>query len=185
MFRLKNKAMAIIASAALSASLGLAACGSASSATSSTTSSTESTTSVASAAKEGSTAAKYSFARAWVGMSGNAVMYYYEDAAQQTGAVLIYHQDASTYEQWIGRMTTSAEGQVTITDTESNTTISFAITSANDDGTITIKIGDGTEASLSPYSIDEVGSVLDNISAYATKAGDSVTTPENSETGEE
>jgi hypothetical protein len=59
---------------------------------------------------------------------------------------------------------------VSIVDENTGKTFGFTIEEIDADGTIAIKMDDGTEARLSPMSIEEVGNVLDEVSTYASEA---------------
>lgn len=120
----------------------------------------------------GTSAAEYNLASAWVGMpDDDSMAYYYESADQASGAVLVYHVGTNSFERWLGVMEDAGNGKKTITDADTGDSITFSVSpmAGDDDGGIEFKADNGIKTGMSTSSIHEVGSVLDEISAYATQ----------------
>lgn len=169
MSTIKTRTTAIIASTMLATTLGLAACGGAQS--DAGANSSDATASSSQTNSNGSTVSRYNLEKVWVGMGEDTMTYYFQGAKMQNGAILVYHTNDETYECWIGKIDSTNGSQIKIVDEESGKTFGFTIVSTDDDGNITIKTDNGTELSLSPSPIDEVGSMLDDVSTYAKKIG--------------
>lgn len=168
-----TKAVAFASAAAVAATLGLAACGSTAPTSSDdgSTTTTDRPATTDAPASNGSTVSKYNLTQAWVGTDDDTMTYYFQGAKKETGAALVFHTGSNTYERWAGKMETPASNQVSIVDENTGKTFGFTIEEIDADGTIAIKMDDGTEARLSPMSIEEVGNVLDEVSTYASEAG--------------
>lgn len=182
---------AVAASAALVATLGLAACGgggaaqSSSSASEPASSAAQQSSASAQSTAQVSSVDAYDLTSAWIGMGDDSMTYYFESSDQQTGAVLIYYTGDSTYERWIGVLEVMDGDQRQITDVESGEMLAFSLTENAKDDILEFETADGFKADLSPSTIEEVGGVLDEVSSYATKVGEAASTPSAADLGGE
>ena len=157
---MKSKLIAIAASAALVAAFGLSACGgqaaSSSASTSSANDAVGSSEAASSAAATSSSAADASVSSAatssdstsaedmvisWQGalVDGTLVDFICSDDEANGGFVLTQSGSAEP-KRWLGSMTTSADGTVTITDDQTKDTISFTRSEVAEDGAVTIDV---------------------------------------------
>ncbi|MBQ9043482.1 MAG: hypothetical protein IJ111_11810 [Eggerthellaceae bacterium] len=147
----KTKFIAIAASAALVAMLGLSACGgqAASSSASTASSSAEASSSAASSAASSSAASSAASSSAasaedlivsWQGalVDGTLVDYISSDDGANGGLVL--EKQGTEPKRWLGAMTTTNDGKVTITDDTSKEAISFTLSDITEDGAVLIEV---------------------------------------------
>ena len=155
----KTKAVAIIASAALVATLGLSACGgqtpsgstssssSSSSTTNSNTASANTNTSANSNTSNKSTSSSSSKASneivSWEGITEDGTLVSYMSSDDGTlGAISLSQMDSNVTKSWMGDMVLDSSGKVTITDETTKDTISFTVTDITKDGAAEITLED-------------------------------------------
>ena len=170
----KSKFIAIVASAALVAMLGLTACGgqasssaaksasassaaasSASASASASSSASSSTTSSASSASASASTASASAEEtliSWQGalVDGTLVDYISSDDGKNGGFVLT--KKNAEPQRWLGAMTTTEDGKVTITDDNTKEVVNFTLTGATRDGAVTIDVEGYGQGALVPMT---------------------------------
>ncbi len=178
----KTKLMAIAASAALVAMLGLAACGggsssasssaaSAASSNASTAATSQSATATASnattTAASGQTVDVSSWTDAWMGVSDKGETFYYAESPDGSqGAMLVYEPSTNQYVSYVGDTSTPQEGYVRITDIQSGNALQFEVTAGDKEGNVVIDLGDLGNAVLAKCNISEVMKCFQSIDTY-------------------
>ena len=161
----KTKVIAIVASAALVAVLGLSACGnqassnssaSSSSATSSSASaepSSASAESSSSASTSASSASAEDFLVSWRGTldDGTLVNFIVSDDGKNAGIVLT-QDGAEQPKKWVGALTTAEDGTMTITDAKSKDTVSFKFGEFTKDAPVAIEVEGYGKGELKPLT---------------------------------
>ena len=156
----KSKIIAIAASAALVAMLGLCACGGQSASSSAKSSASSSAATSSSASASSSTAATNASAQSaektlvsWQGalVDGTLVDFISSDDGKNGGFVLTKSNSAEP-KRWLGAMTIAEDGKVSITDDTSKETISFTRTGVTTDGAVTIDVEGYGKGALVPMT---------------------------------
>lgn len=189
----KTKILAITASAALLAAAGLTACGGQTPSSSSASTNTSASSSAANsnansnASKSNSNAASPASKKAeetlvsWQGAltDGTIVDYISSDDGKNGGFVLT-KVDANGKEdakKWLGAMTATDDGKVTITDDETKEAISFKIVDIAKDGTATIDVEGHGAGVIVPMSaadwarLAEAEAIAETLSAKTNSVG--------------
>jgi len=154
----RKKIIAIMASAALVAMLGLSACGnqaqsSSSESDSAATSGSDSTTSSSSASESASPASAEKFLVSWQGTlaDGTLVNYIISDDDKNGGLALTKDGTAEP-KKWLGAMTLAEDGTATITDGTTKETVSFKLGALAEDGTVAIDVEGYDKGEIKPLT---------------------------------
>jgi len=154
----KTKIIAIMASAALVAVLGLSACGSQGQSSSSASSS--SATSGAAAAPssaavseiESSVLAELTVV-SWQGALADGTLVDYISSEDGTnGGFVLTKDDTTEPKKWLGAMTTTEDGTVTITDDATKESVSFKLVGITEDGAVAIEVEGYGKGALMPLT---------------------------------
>ena len=194
----KAKIMALAASAALVAMLGLAACGGGSSSSSASASASASASTSASASASASAAASASASAsasaaaasssasassagvvdnvdtskmlAYMGVSDQEETFYWAiDDASDEGILAVLDPKTGRYASFVGPITSPSETQLTITDKSTGDSLTFEVTAADADGNMVIDMGEQGKAILAPCKIEEVAQALAIIAENGTE----------------
>lgn len=155
----KKKITAIVASAALAAMLGLTACGgqaassSASAAASSSAAETSAAASSSNAAASTTSPSAEDTIISWQGalVDGTLIDYITSDDGKNGGFVLTKN-DKEEPKRWLGTLTASNDGKITITDDTTKESISFTLEDADTSGAVTIDVEGYGKGALVPMS---------------------------------
>lgn len=200
---LKNKIAAAGMAGMLAMSLGLVACGGNNSAASAASTAEAASTEAATTATE-STAEASSADSAAATELAQAALYYEgtladgalvtlsEDTESGINTLIITAADLSDIKIWAGTSSTDSEGKATITDAESNETISYTISSVDAEGATIVIDGYGevalkgvTEAEFEKQ-LDEADQLLEQLDgAISEAAADEAAAAEASSTSAE
>ncbi len=180
---------AIAATAALAVTLGLGACGgqAASSSTSAASTSSEATSSAAVTSEATTSAAATSSASAssvspeevlisWQGALEDGTLVDFINSEDGTnGGFVLTKSNAEEPQRWLGAMTTTADGKITITDDTSKESISFTLTELTDDGAVVIEVEGYGKGALVPMTAADWQRVAE-AEEYAKALGTTVNT---------
>ena len=166
---LNSKVVAIASSTALVAVLGLCACGgqatndSASSDSSTSTEEIANTKDTSNAIDTTGTDDATSDTQAddeavisWRGtLEDGSQVDYISSADEANGSLVIESADSSNTDRWLGAKTTDADGKTTITDDETEETVTFTLSDVADDGTMGIDIEGYGKCTLNPLTASD------------------------------
>ena len=143
----KTKILALAASAALVAMLGLATTGS-------------------SAAGDVNTANML----AYMGASDKGELFYWAvDDTNNEGILAVLDPATGKYASFVGPITSPSDTQITISDESTGMSLTFELIAADKDGNMVIDMGEQGKAVLAACSIDEVLEALKTIAANGTE----------------